>query len=93
MVLSTISLPWSGASTRTLSTKLQVLPWMSQCTSEEELIADYGLHLRAPWEGRWTEALAGAAVLVAAGLYSAAGIKTASKADALLPSYQKAHFI
>jgi len=69
------------------------LPWMTQWSEEEELIADYRLHLRAPWEGSTTAALAGAAMLVAAGVYGAMGVATASKAGSVLPYHQKAHFV
>merc|ERR1719282_511194 len=71
------------------------LPWMSQWTSEEEeeLIADYDIHLRAPWAGNWMAALAGAAVIVATGTYGLVIVTTRYKADALLPCYQKSHLI
>jgi len=69
------------------------LPWMSQWSEEEELIADYRLHLRAPWEGTTAAALAGAAMLVAAGVYGAMGVATASKSGSVLPCHQKAHFV
>jgi hypothetical protein len=69
------------------------LPWMSQWSEEEELIADYRLHLRAPWEGSRAAALLGAAMLVAAGVYGAMGVATTSKAGSVLPYHQKAHFV
>jgi len=69
------------------------LPWMSQWSDEEELIADYRLHLRAPWEGGRAAGLVGAAMLVAAGLYGAMSVATTSKAGSVLPYHQKAHFV
>mmetsp|Transcript_67079 Transcript_67079/g.190315 ORF Transcript_67079/g.190315 Transcript_67079/m.190315 type:complete len:108 (-) Transcript_67079:1-324(-) len=69
------------------------LPWMSQWSDEEELIADYRLHLRAPWEGGRAAGLVGAAMLVAAGVYGAMGVATASKSGSVLPCHQKAHFV
>jgi len=69
------------------------LPWMSQWSEEEELIADYRLHLRAPWEGSRMAALAGAAMLIAAGVYGAMGATMAPKASSVLPYHQKAHFV
>ncbi|CAK0852007.1 unnamed protein product [Prorocentrum cordatum] len=68
------------------------LEWMSQWSSEEELIADYKVHLSAPWERR----LPAAAVLAAAAAALAAFGGVASgpgKARAVLPCYQKAHFV
>jgi len=65
--------------------------WMSQWSSEEELLADYGVHLRAPWER--SAAVLGAAALALALFGGAAGLSRSSKTDSLLPSYQKSHLI
>jgi hypothetical protein len=71
------------------------LQWMSQWSSEEELIADYRVHLRAPWEPSSLGAavVLGAAALALAMFSGAAGFSKSAKADSILPSYQKAHFI
>jgi len=71
------------------------LQWMSQWSSEEELLADYRVHLRAPWEPSSLGAavLLGAAALALAMFSGAAGFSKPTKVDSLLPSYQKAHFI
>jgi len=71
------------------------LEWMSQWSSEEELLADYRVHLRAPWEPSSLGAavLLGAAALALAMFSGAAGFSKPTKVDSLLPSYQKAHFI
>merc|ERR1719272_1916670 len=63
------------------------LQWMSQWSSEEELIADYKVHLSAPWERRLPAAavLAAAAAALAAFGGAAAGPGKASKARSVLP--------
>merc|ERR1712032_308355 len=83
-----------AASVSNLSSDIgkEELSWMSQWDLEEELIADYSLHLHTPWEGRWMATLAGAAVLAAAGLSGVVSSMKASKA-VLIPCYQKSHFI
>merc|ERR1719145_94251 len=65
--------------------------WMSQWSSEEELIADYKVHLSAPWERR----MPAAAVLAAAAAALAAfgGAAGKAQARAVLPTYRKAHFV
>jgi len=73
------------------------LQWMSQWSSEEELIADYtasGLH--APWEHRDTAAAGGAVLFMAAallGLVSLGRGKVAGSEPGLLPYHGKAHFV
>merc|ERR1740121_1857288 len=62
------------------------LQWMSQWSSEEELIADYKVHLSAPWERRMPAAAAAALAAFGGGAGKA-------QARAVLPSYQKAHFV
>merc|ERR1719382_2120492 len=60
------------------------LPWMSQWSEEEELIADYRLHLRAPWEGRWAVVAVGLGLLLVAFATGVVGFAKASKADSSL---------
>jgi hypothetical protein len=69
------------------------LQWMSQWSSEEELIADYKVHLRAPWERSGPAAVLGAAALALAMFGGATSLSRSPKADSLLPSYQKSHLI
>merc|ERR1719277_2780124 len=63
------------------------LQWMSQCSSEEELIADYRVHLRAPWEPSSLGAavVLGAAAVALATFSGAAGFSKSTKADSILP--------
>jgi len=72
------------------------LQWMSQWSSEEELIADYAASgLRAPWE-RGIYAAGGAALLVVAALLGVVGFgrsKCACLEAGLLPYHGKSHFV
>lgn len=52
-------------STKNETTSTEEAHWMSQWSEEEELIADYSLHLHAPWESRLWRAPAGALALLA----------------------------
>merc|ERR1719215_166587 len=73
------------------------LQWMSQWSSEEELIADYaasGLH--APWERRSSAIVGGAVLFVVASLLGVVGFgrsKVAGAEPGLLPYHGKAHFV
>lgn len=73
------------------------LQWMSQWSSEEELIADYGSGLHGPWELRRDYALGGAALLALAALLghglAAFGRKGAGLEPGLLPCHGRAHFV
>merc|ERR1712087_285833 len=69
--------------------------WMSQWSSEEELIADY-TELRAPWESNMIKML-GVWAFVICGLLGvgSVGLKTvsSSKDTSFLPTHGKAHFV
>ncbi|CAK0890469.1 unnamed protein product [Prorocentrum cordatum] len=70
------------------------LQWMSQWSSEEELTADYRVHLRAPWERNvGSAAVLAAAALALAALGRAGGLGGSPKVGSVLPSYQKSHLI
>mmetsp|Transcript_8585 Transcript_8585/g.18327 ORF Transcript_8585/g.18327 Transcript_8585/m.18327 type:complete len:589 (-) Transcript_8585:181-1947(-) len=74
------------------------MEWMSQWSSEEELMADYnGSSLRAPWESS-SLAFRAAVLFVVVALIGVAGLswKSSSGADVcLLPTYgtSKSHFV
>ncbi|CAK0804649.1 unnamed protein product, partial [Prorocentrum cordatum] len=67
------------------------LEWMSQWSSEEELIADYKAHLSAPWQRRMPAAAVLAAALAALAALGggAASLGKAPGAHAVLPTYKK----
>merc|ERR1719356_518361 len=66
--------------------------WMSQWSEEEELIADYSLHLKAPWESsRFVLFSFAGGILL---LLGAGATKTASSVkDAVGSGEGKAHFV
>jgi len=71
------------------------LHWMSQWSEEEELIADYGLHLRAPWEGKsWmTQAFVFLSII---GLISGGVLHCSSRVPGKMSysgAVDKAHFV
>lgn len=70
--------------------------WMSQWTSEEELIADYGADLRAPWDNRRMAVVSAVSFIFFSvlGIFGAS-LKTSSSTagGALLPTHGKAHFV
>jgi len=72
------------------------LHWMSQWSEEEELIADYSLHLRAPWEGsRWLARICSVALFAA--LVWASGMQWQSHvarfSSAGIQSVDKCHYV
>lgn len=71
--------------------------WMSQWSSEEELIADYAGELRAPWEsnllkvvGAWAFLLCG---LLGVGSFGLKTTSSSSNGASCLPTHGKAHFV
>jgi len=68
--------------------------WMTQWNEEEELHADYDLHMRAPWEGGF-KLSAGVVVVALLGLFWLSGQSRVSSAKpAVSYSYEaKAHFV
>jgi hypothetical protein len=68
------------------------MQWMSQWSSEEELLLDYASELRAPWEHRFFVGGGSAAVLVALALASSR-FHTATSGGDLLPLRGKVHYI
>jgi len=82
------------ASTENATSELDMgdLQWMSQWSSEEELLTD-SVELRAPWESRhlaWASCLLACCALF--GLASF-GLKPLQSGALLLPTHQKAHFV
>lgn len=80
------------------SASKEELEWMSQWSEEEELIADYARHLRAPWElsGRRLAALGGLGAGLLAVMVAFSGAFAQSKSASsggLLPTYRKDHFV
>jgi len=74
------------------------LEWMSQWSEEEELVADYAVHLRAPWERSSRGIIRaiggfGFAVLVLVGATRGGFGKVAPSGGLLPTSYSKAHFV
>merc|ERR1719401_1084279 len=65
--------------------------WMSQWSSEEELLSDYN-ELRAPWEsGAWL--IVGTVFLVAVGFMGIVDISQKAGGSSLLPMHGKQHFV
>eukprot|EP00928_Gymnodinium_smaydae_P007428 TRINITY_DN1266_c0_g2_i1.p1 TRINITY_DN1266_c0_g2~~TRINITY_DN1266_c0_g2_i1.p1 ORF type:complete len:527 (+),score=114.92 TRINITY_DN1266_c0_g2_i1:220-1800(+) len=89
-----------GSGNLSLAHELDEAQWMSQWSEEEELIADYSLQLKAPWEGTRFGSLAGLAVLALV-VVGAVGAGHGTKAtdygkgggNLLFEAHTKAHFV
>jgi hypothetical protein len=86
-----------NASDIPLEVRKEEMEWMSQWSSEEELMAEYsGSSLRAPWERR-SLALGSAVLFVVMALVGVVGFsrKTSGSDACLLPTYGtgKSHFV
>mmetsp|Transcript_88487 Transcript_88487/g.205881 ORF Transcript_88487/g.205881 Transcript_88487/m.205881 type:complete len:578 (+) Transcript_88487:78-1811(+) len=69
------------------------LQWMSQWSTEEELIADYSKVLRSPWEPNHF-ALGGIALFLVCGAIGVIGAsRRMMNSEVLLPTHSKTHFV
>lgn len=66
--------------------------WMSQWSEEEELIGDYSLQLRAPWESKRQLLIGGIAVIALLAIIGGAASGKTGKQAASVP-HQKSHFV
>eukprot|EP00928_Gymnodinium_smaydae_P039628 TRINITY_DN2702_c0_g2_i1.p1 TRINITY_DN2702_c0_g2~~TRINITY_DN2702_c0_g2_i1.p1 ORF type:complete len:181 (-),score=30.59 TRINITY_DN2702_c0_g2_i1:204-746(-) len=91
----------SGTVPSSMAEELEEAQWMSQWSEDEELIADYSMQLRAPWESYRSSSITGIALLLllalAVGAASQRGEKRAqfgsSSAGILFESSHKAHYV
>jgi len=67
--------------------------WMSQWSEEEELIADYSLHLHAPWENKLWRAPAGALALLAVFGWVGSRLKNDKIGSPTSCAADKCHFV
>mmetsp|Transcript_88000 Transcript_88000/g.204773 ORF Transcript_88000/g.204773 Transcript_88000/m.204773 type:complete len:580 (-) Transcript_88000:97-1836(-) len=69
------------------------LQWMSQWSTEEELIADYSTVMRAPWESGYL-AVGGLLLFLLCGIAGAIGAsRRMMNSEVLLPTHSKTHFV
>jgi hypothetical protein len=86
---------YRGSNLTSIASEQEEQQWLSQWSEEEELIADYSVQLRAPWEGGGIRSMLlalAAVVALSAGVVTLNG-KSKSAAHSSFDVHSKSHFV